>query len=293
MYGIGIRIQTGFQTYSMVERLLRLKMYFAILQEEGDLDSNLTDQQWKIIADLKVLLQPFMITQKLLEGEAYVTISLVTYMIYKIRKDLINAVANELSSQHVVITGTRMLNKLNEIFGTGALGTVAVDNFEDGARRRPKGIPILTLIASFLDPRMKAGIGIPDLDKEYNWRALRDEAIRIAIQDSALEAPEEWAEQDGDADSAAEIENVVPNPPNPCQQLYDVMFDDINDNYLQEQQRMNNNNNNHINNNGAQRQETYQLTLERILQSADAEILLYRTESSFLFKMPKASFAVL
>jgi hypothetical protein len=31
-------------TYSMVERLLRLKMYFAILQEEGDLDSNLTDQ---------------------------------------------------------------------------------------------------------------------------------------------------------------------------------------------------------------------------------------------------------
>jgi hypothetical protein len=35
-----------------------------------------------------------------------------------------------------------------------------------------------------------------------------------------------------------------------------------------------------INNNGAQRQETYQLTLERIVQSADAEILLYRQEPS-------------
>jgi hypothetical protein len=107
-----------------------------------------------------------MITQKLLEGEAYVTISLVPYMIYKIRKDLIDAVANELSSQHVEITGTRILNKLNEIFGTGIQGTVAVDNFEEGACRHPKRIPMLTLIASFLDPRMKAGIGILDLDKE-------------------------------------------------------------------------------------------------------------------------------
>ncbi len=76
-----------------------------------------------------------------------------------------------------MIIGKKMLNKLNEIFGTGAPGTVALDNFEEGARHRPKGIPLLTLIASFLDPRMKAGIGIPDLDKEYIWRALKDEAI--------------------------------------------------------------------------------------------------------------------
>ncbi len=89
----------------------------------------------------------------------------------------------------------------------------------------------------------------------------------------------EQAEQDVDADTAAEID-VVPNPPNPHQQLYDVMFDEINENYLQEKQRMNNNNQNDINNNGAQRQEAYQLTLERILQSADAELLLYRQESS-------------
>ncbi len=53
-----------------------------------------------------------------------------------------------------------MLNKLNETFGTGTEGTVAPDNFEEGARCRPKGIPMLTLMASLLDPRMKAGIGI-------------------------------------------------------------------------------------------------------------------------------------
>jgi hypothetical protein len=40
-------------TFSMVDRLLRLKIYLSILQEEGDLVNNLSDQQWKIITDLK------------------------------------------------------------------------------------------------------------------------------------------------------------------------------------------------------------------------------------------------
>jgi hypothetical protein len=38
---------------------------------------------WEIITDLKMLLQPFMLAQKLLEGQTYVTISLVPFVIYK------------------------------------------------------------------------------------------------------------------------------------------------------------------------------------------------------------------
>jgi len=44
-------------TYSMLERLLRLKMYLVILQEEGDFTGNLSEDQWKIATDLKS--QPF------------------------------------------------------------------------------------------------------------------------------------------------------------------------------------------------------------------------------------------
>jgi len=79
-------------TYSMLEWLLRLKMYLVILQEEGDFTGNLSEDKWKIATDLKSLLQPFMITQRLLEGESYITISLVPFMIYKIRKDFTMAV---------------------------------------------------------------------------------------------------------------------------------------------------------------------------------------------------------
>ena len=171
-----------------------------------------------------------MIAQRLLEGQSYVTISLVPFMVYKMRKDLTNAVSNELSSQHVVITGTKMLNKLNEIFGTGAQGTVALDNFDEGARRRPKGIPLLTLMASLLDPRMKAGIGLPDLDKGYIWNAIKREAIDIGMHNHPQAQEQAEIVMDEDA------ENIVPHQPNPNQQLYDDMFEKINNNYLQDQQ---------------------------------------------------------
>jgi hypothetical protein len=75
----------------MVDRLLQLKIYFSLLENEGDLQCNLNDSQWMIITDLHALLKPFMITQKLLEGQAYVTISLVPYMVYKTRKGLVEA----------------------------------------------------------------------------------------------------------------------------------------------------------------------------------------------------------
>jgi len=65
----------------MCDFLLRLKMYLCLLENEGALTCNLIDSQWCIVHDLHILLKPFMIAQKLLEGQTYVTISLVPYII--------------------------------------------------------------------------------------------------------------------------------------------------------------------------------------------------------------------
>jgi len=72
-------------TYAICDQLLRLKMYLCLLENEGALTCILTDSQWCIVRGLHILLKPFMIAQKLLEGQTYVTISIVTYIIYKIR----------------------------------------------------------------------------------------------------------------------------------------------------------------------------------------------------------------
>jgi hypothetical protein len=53
-------------TYSVCDRLLRLKIYFSLLENESDLTCNLTESQWLIKCDLHLLLKPFMIAQRLL-----------------------------------------------------------------------------------------------------------------------------------------------------------------------------------------------------------------------------------
>jgi hypothetical protein len=67
---------------------------------------------------------------------------------------------------------------------------MACDIFEEGAHHCLKSIPMLVLMASFLDPRMKAGIGIPALDKGYMWRMI-PEAQQRPQQEQHAGAQEE------------------------------------------------------------------------------------------------------
>jgi len=119
-------------TYSILTRFLRLMTYLQLLEEEDERRCNLTAQQWVIVKDLAALLRPFMVAQKLLEGESYVTISFIPFIIYKIRLGLQQAADDLNSSQHVANTATRMLAEFNIRFGTGVDGTVATENLTLG-----------------------------------------------------------------------------------------------------------------------------------------------------------------
>jgi hypothetical protein len=152
-------------TCSMCDPLLCLKIYLSLLENEGDLTCNLTDSQWLIVHDLHILLKP-LIAQKLMGGEAYVPISLVPYMVYKIRKGLQQAMDSPTSSGYIRGIAAEMILVFNTYFRQGADGTVATENLQPGLRRRPKGINMLALMASFLVPRMKGGVGISDANKE-------------------------------------------------------------------------------------------------------------------------------
>ena len=66
---------------------------------------------------------------------------------------------------------TAMLEKLKDIFGNGIVGTMAADTLLECPQQGPRGIPILVLMASLLDPRTK-GVGIPNLDKQFIFQIL-------------------------------------------------------------------------------------------------------------------------
>ncbi len=117
--------------YSMCECLIRLQPYLSWLENEGKVYfTDLTKSQWIIVEEFAALLKPFMLLQKMLEGHAYVTISLVPYVIYKMRKGLVEAFTSEVSSEYVKTISSIMLNAFNKHFGNGAAGAVAFESIE-------------------------------------------------------------------------------------------------------------------------------------------------------------------
>jgi len=76
-----------------------------------------------------------------------------------------------------------MIQIFNTNFGQGVAGTVATENLETGKRKGPKGIYILALMASFLDPWMKGGVGLSNEEKEIIYDKIQEVIIKIATME--------------------------------------------------------------------------------------------------------------
>jgi hypothetical protein len=257
-------------TYSMCERLIRLRPYLSLLENEGEVNfTNLSNSQWIIVEDLAALLKPFMILQKMLEGHAYVTISLVPYMIYKMRRGLVDAVNSAGSSEYVKTISSVMLNAFNKHFGNGAAGTVAFENSVEGQRRRPKGVSMLALMASFLDPRMKGGVGISPQDQDSIYLEIRNEMRLIAREGAAIERDVEVQER-----------NDIDNVEQAARRNHDDMdiFDEIHQHYLDQQQLRN------------LEQADLNVRDDLVEDLIDAELTLYRQEPPIPMKDNSGSY---
>ena len=100
-------------TYSMCKRLLRLKNYFAVLVTEGKLAETLSDSQWITPEDICDILEPFMFAQVTLEGQKYVTISLLPFIISKCREGLTAVLNSARTKSSVKAMGSTMLTSFN------------------------------------------------------------------------------------------------------------------------------------------------------------------------------------
>jgi len=255
-------------TYSMCERLLRLRPYLLLMEAEGVLTKNLTDQQWLIVKDTTALLEPFMCAQRLLEGECYVTVSMIAYIIWKVRSGLAGAMESPQSTAHVRHLAPQMNNKFEEFWGAGDPGTVATEHLTYGPRRRPKGIPKLALIATMLDPRFKCGPGFSEQDKTWIWNQ-----VKIMMREAAMAEVNE-----------ARGEHIARQHETHQQHrngAVDAMFEEINqmamrDRELIADENEPNNNGNHEN--------------EDIFNRVDAELLLYKREQHLPLKKGDGSF---
>ncbi len=170
-------------TYSMCSRLVHLKQYFYIMEREGSLDCNLSEVRWKVVEDTCKVLEPFMNAQKLLEGENYIPVSFIPFLISSIGRCLQAVLADANSSDQVVVLVTKILDVFDKHWGTGEDGTVATDHQSTGPNHRPKGIPLLTLLVSLVDPRFKTGPGLSNEDKSFLWDEILEEMVVLARVD--------------------------------------------------------------------------------------------------------------
>ena len=109
--------------------------------------------------------------QKLLEAQKYVTISLIPYMISKIRTGL-SVFIDTCPLEPVRILAERMAVNFRQHWGSGDNGTVWTENEERGLRNRKKGSPKAVLLSAALDPRTKTLTGIPPADQLLIWEHL-------------------------------------------------------------------------------------------------------------------------
>jgi len=107
--------------------------------------------------------------------------------------------------------------------GDGADGTVATENKALGEQSHPKGLKMLILVASLLDPRMKGGVGLSMEDQDVIYLHILDAVVHIAA--------EAWEQQNDIAELPAEhpVQSIQNNNRQHINNNFDFdMLDEIN-----------------------------------------------------------------
>ena len=123
----------SWSSWKMIQRLQVLRHYFCIMVDDGALDPNmnLTADEWDLLAEIEEVLEG----QRLLEGQKYVTISFVPYLITVVRKKL-NDLSVSARSSEVRGLCNKMLvhpvNGMNTYWGSGDNDTLFYEINEIG-----------------------------------------------------------------------------------------------------------------------------------------------------------------
>jgi len=144
-------------TYRMLKRLQYLREAISHYVVDNPQDSdlvNLTPEEWRVCHQVEVTLQTMAFWQRILEGEKYVTGSLVPVAIFTIRQSFVQVIASAGSDAFVKKLTRILLNDFDQRYHPTPDGKlIYTSNVEVGFGNRYTHIHPCFSKAAFLDPR--------------------------------------------------------------------------------------------------------------------------------------------
>ena len=205
-------------THACLERLLYLRPAIAMHEASIANSSNtcaariFSDKHWAVVEYIVPLLEPFMLVQRALEAEKYVTISLVVPNIQALRLGLRDGI-EELHAELPAGTPTckaetraivlpcalALFDDFNRRWGDGS----AILQYRSGPRQQPQGFKRWQLIATALDWRTKNVLyGLDEDEKAGLWELVVKETVALVL--------EERREAPGPAQASVSAVSVAP-----------------------------------------------------------------------------------
>jgi hypothetical protein len=144
-------------TYRSIKRLRFLKKAIqGLLITEEVTCQNLTQSEWLILHQVEITLETMAHWQRILEGESYVTGSMVAVAVYQIRQSYVDVINSDDAMPGIVALSKLLLEDFDQRYvpadDTGKVKYHQTD--ELGKFNRYKGVHQYFMFASFLDPRV-------------------------------------------------------------------------------------------------------------------------------------------
>ena len=152
-----------------------------IAAEEVDCDG-LTKHEWLILHQIEITLETMADYQRILEGECYVTGSLVPVAIYQIRKSYVDVLESADANPDVVTLTEVLLKDFDKRYvpADPATGKVAYHRTDDtGAGNRYIGVHQYFFFAAILDPCIAPLL--PSIMTDEHYMQLKDDIVDLLV----------------------------------------------------------------------------------------------------------------
>jgi hypothetical protein len=159
-------------TYCSIARLRFLKKAIRSLLVVGDIEcKHITKEEWLVLDQLLILLETMAHFQQILEGESYVTGSLVAVAVFQIRQGYVEVIECDDTEPSIKSLAKVLLTDFDTRYAPACSDTGKVKYHQEdtiGKYNPYIGIHQYFLVASFLDPQIAPLLGDMMTPDDYN-----------------------------------------------------------------------------------------------------------------------------